>query len=145
MPGFGKDNFGKREVTEFDLRAPEFKHPDLKPSDYEFRNDGKIVRKDRWERGMHSIAEAAGFTRRSGFEIDDVVSFTEKTFAALENIDHNHILDIMQRARKELERQIQPRTNTILPVMKDMDDAIGVLSQTALALAKAVSEDTDKD
>ena len=37
-----------REVTEADFRMPEFK--DAEPKDYEFRADGKIVRKDRWEK-----------------------------------------------------------------------------------------------
>lgn len=58
-----------RELTERDLRAPEFRDGD--PSDYECRDDGKIVRKDRWERGMRSI----GFLLSGvgGFEIDQVV------------------------------------------------------------------------
>lgn len=63
-----------REVTELDLRAPEFQHPDLKPSMFEFRDDGKIVRKDRWETGMHRIASALGFCPRKGFEIPDVIA-----------------------------------------------------------------------
>lgn len=66
-----------RPVTEFDLRAEEFKHPDIKPEDYEFRRDGKIVRKDRWERGMFRIAAIVGMDKREGFEIDDVVNAVE--------------------------------------------------------------------
>lgn len=60
----------KRVVTERDLRAPEF--AEGTPDDYEFRDDGKIVRKDRWERGIHSIAAILGHSRR-GFEIPDLV------------------------------------------------------------------------
>ena len=40
-----------RMVTEEDFRMPEFRG--AKVEDYEFRKDGKIVRKDRWERGIY--------------------------------------------------------------------------------------------
>lgn len=63
----------KREVTEFDLRAPEFQHPDIKPEDYEFRDDGKVVRKDRWETAVRKIVSILGWSRRD-FEIQDVVA-----------------------------------------------------------------------
>lgn len=62
----------KRAVTEFDLRAPEFQHPDIKPEDYEFREDGKVVRKDRWVTGLRNVASALGWARRD-FEIQEVV------------------------------------------------------------------------
>lgn len=58
------------EVTEKDFRLPEFRDAD--PKDYEFRGDGKIVRKDRWETGIHRIVNALGMRVRE-FEIDDVV------------------------------------------------------------------------
>lgn len=61
---------GKREVAERDLRAPEF--AEGSPEDYEFRADGKIVRKDRWERGIRRIVSILDMAR-SDFEIDDVV------------------------------------------------------------------------
>ena len=61
-----------KQVTEQDFRMPEFR--DANPEDYEFRKDGVIVRKDRWENGMISIANALGFDIRGGFEIDDVVN-----------------------------------------------------------------------
>jgi hypothetical protein len=60
-----------RAVTEMDFRMPEFR--DAKTEDYEFRDDGKIVRKDRWERGVRSVASAVGFTGRREWEIEDVV------------------------------------------------------------------------
>jgi hypothetical protein len=59
-----------RTVTERDFRAPEFYDAD--PADYEFREDGKIVRKDRWERGIGSIRHIVGVDGRE-FEISDVV------------------------------------------------------------------------
>lgn len=60
-----------RAVTELDFRMPEFR--DAKTEDYEFREDGKIVRKDRWERGIRNVASAVGFTGRKEWEIEDVV------------------------------------------------------------------------
>ena len=63
-------------VTEKDFRMPEFR--DAKVEDYEFRDDGKIVRKDRWEMGIHSIRNRlaeAGVESVKGreFEITDVI------------------------------------------------------------------------
>jgi hypothetical protein len=63
-----------REVTERDIRMPEFR--DAKLEDLEFRSDGKIVRKDRWETGIHCIRSALGDCRRE-FEIDDIVRAVE--------------------------------------------------------------------
>lgn len=60
-----------RQVTERDLRMPEFRDAD--PGDLEFRDDGKLVRKDRWQVGFRSVAYAMGFNKRSGFEINEVV------------------------------------------------------------------------
>ncbi len=59
-----------RPVTERDLRIPEF--IDAKVEDLEFREDGTVVRKDRWERGFRKIAYAMGHSPRAGFEIEDV-------------------------------------------------------------------------
>ncbi|OTG87906.1 hypothetical protein [Acinetobacter sp. ANC 3813] len=44
-----------KEVTEFDLRHPDYKDPDLKPEHFEFDGEGKIARKDRFERGMRRV------------------------------------------------------------------------------------------
>ena len=55
---------------ERDLRAAEFS--DGKPDEYEFRSDGKIVRKDRFQRGMRDIA-AIVFGCGHDYEIADVV------------------------------------------------------------------------
>lgn len=56
------------EVTERDFRMPEFW--DAKPEDYERREDGRIVRKDRWETTVRAIATAIGVGAREGFECD---------------------------------------------------------------------------
>lgn len=60
-----------RQVTEEDFRIPEFRGKD--PKDYEFRSDGKVVRKDRWETAIRNIRSALGDYRRE-FDVDDVVS-----------------------------------------------------------------------
>jgi hypothetical protein len=60
----------KRQVTERDFRMPEFRDAD--PQDYEFRADGKLVRKDRWETAIRSICGLVGQSVRE-FEIPDVV------------------------------------------------------------------------
>ena len=59
-----------REVTEQDFRAPEYQN--AKVEDYEFRGDGKLVSKDRWEQGIQRIREIVGISARE-FEIPDVV------------------------------------------------------------------------
>ena len=64
-----------RAVTERDFRQPEFL--DANPDDYEFRADGAIVRKDRWETGFRRIVSSAGFSSRD-FEIDDVVATVDE-------------------------------------------------------------------
>lgn len=62
----------ERDLTEFDLRAEEFKRRDIRPEDYEFRSDGKIVRKDRWINAIHRIQGIVGPAGHE-FEIDEVV------------------------------------------------------------------------
>jgi hypothetical protein len=59
-----------KAVTEQDIRIPEFIGASLE--DLEFRADGKVVRKDRWEQGVRRIAGYIGWSRRE-FEIDDLV------------------------------------------------------------------------
>lgn len=77
------------EVTEFDLRAPEFKHPSVKPEDFERRADGAIVRKDRWVTGMHQIAEALDLSTRS-FEIQDVIDAAHEADAARDALNETY-------------------------------------------------------
>ena len=65
-----------RAVTERDFRMPEYL--DAKPEEYEFRkSDNALVRKDRWERGIHSIHAIVG-PRGREFEIADVIAEVEK-------------------------------------------------------------------
>jgi hypothetical protein len=46
------------QVTEFDLRCPEFQDPMLKPEHFEFDKDGNIVRKDRFEQVVKKLRGA---------------------------------------------------------------------------------------
>jgi hypothetical protein len=75
-----------REVMEKDLRAPEYREG--KPEDYEFRDDGKIVRKDRFMRGMQDIA-AILFGGRHQYEIPEVITAVHR----LQGVRFNEILD----------------------------------------------------
>jgi len=59
-----------RQVTELDFRRPEFR--DAKVEDYEFRADGVLVRRDRWECAITAIRYLVGIDGRS-FEVDEVV------------------------------------------------------------------------
>jgi len=70
----------KREVTENDFRKREFQGKD--PADYEFRGDGEVVRKDRWEEAIHRIRYILGDTRRD-FEVNDIVSAVEALVATI--------------------------------------------------------------
>lgn len=63
-----------RQVTERDFRMPEFR--DAKVEDYEFRGDGAVVRKDRWETGIHQIRAIVGPS--GSFEISEVVERVEQ-------------------------------------------------------------------
>ena len=76
----------KREVTEIDFRKPEYR--DAKPEDYEFRADGALVRKDRWERAIYKIRGILGDERRD-FEIDDIIRAVEALAATVQPRGYN--------------------------------------------------------
>ena len=65
-----------REVTEQDFRMPEFR--DAKVEDYEIRGDGKVVRKDRWETGLRSIAHIVDKPMHGDVEIADVIEAVQR-------------------------------------------------------------------
>lgn len=71
-----------RAVTEHDFRMPKFRDAD--PKDYEFREDGAIARKDRWETTVRRIRSALGDQRRE-FEVDDVISAVRSLVATFED------------------------------------------------------------
>lgn len=62
-------------ITEQDLRDPRFR--DGTPDDYERRDDGAIVRKDRWKRGIQDIA-CILVGARAEYEIPDIVERVRK-------------------------------------------------------------------
>jgi hypothetical protein len=59
---------------------PEFR--DAKLEDLEFREDGKIVRKDRWEMAIHSIRYELGDARRE-FEVHEIVAAVKALVATV--------------------------------------------------------------
>jgi hypothetical protein len=73
-----------RTVTERDLRMPEFR--DGSPDEYEFRADGAIVRKDRWERGIRRVAMIITGGGRGDFEIDNLVHVVDWLVALLPDV-----------------------------------------------------------
>lgn len=46
---------------------------DCEPEDLEWRADGTLARKDRWEQGIRQIAGIVGLNPRKSFEVEDVV------------------------------------------------------------------------
>ena len=69
----------ERKVTLEDFIMPEYRGKN--PDDYEFRGDGKIVRKDRWVTGIHRIhtllVDAEIMPDSPEFEIGEVVKTVE--------------------------------------------------------------------
>lgn len=82
----------KQRVTEFDLRAPEFKDPTLKPDMFEFDKDGNVVRKDRFEQGMRRILgvliENGLASSREPWTVDEVVAKVKAHFAEEKGASH---------------------------------------------------------
>lgn len=65
------------QVTELDLRMPEFRDPKLKLEDLEFDADGQVVRKDRFERAVRQISGILhgvnGLSASTGWTCDQVI------------------------------------------------------------------------
>ena len=63
-----------------DFIIPEFRGKNLE--DYEVREDGKVVRKDRWQNGIHCIrnllVDAELLPDSAEFEIIDVINAVDK-------------------------------------------------------------------
>lgn len=73
-----------RDVTERDLRHPDYAEGE--PADYEFRADGRIVRKDRWETAIHSIRYELGDRRRE-FEVSEIVNAVRAMIAVYPDVE----------------------------------------------------------
>ena len=87
-----------RDATERDLRKDEFKNAKLE--DYEVREDGAVVRKDRFISAVSKIANIVGATDRGNFEIPDVI---EKVRGITEGLTDKHkayMLYILAREAK---------------------------------------------
>jgi len=89
-----------REVTERDLRAAEYS--DGRPDEYEFRSDGKIVRKDRFQRGMRDIA-AIVFGCGHDYEIVDVIKAIHSLHGVRLAAALDMALDVFESEPKALE------------------------------------------
>ena len=59
-----------------DFMLPQFRDKD--PADYEVRDDGVCVRKDRWEMAIQRIRGLVGIGSRTEWEIADIVAAVEK-------------------------------------------------------------------
>jgi hypothetical protein len=64
-----------RKVTEQDFRKDEFKNSN--PEHYEFRHDGRIVRKDRFEDGIQSLKVRLKWPRNKEWEIFDLLHYVD--------------------------------------------------------------------
>jgi len=96
------------QVTEMDLRAPEFRQGE--PADYERRDDGKIVRKDRFARGMQDIA-AILFGARHQYEIPEVV-------AEVHRLQGVRVMDLIEQAEDIYESE--PKALECLDYLKQL-------------------------
>lgn len=83
-----------RKVIESDFRKPEFLYAD--PEDFEFRRDGKIVRKDRWERGIRKIAARITNDARE-FEINNLVDVVEWLLGKIPDTDVSTLIETPKR------------------------------------------------
>lgn len=92
----------KKEVTELDLRRPEFQDPKLKPEHFEFDADGEVVRKDRFETGMrkvHGVLIGLGLaSARDKWTVDSVVSGIKSALASpvFQRYKHHRTSDIYE-------------------------------------------------
>lgn len=78
------------QVTELDLRMPEFRDPKLKLEDLEFDDEGFVVRKDRFKCAMHKISGMLhgvnGLSARSSWTCDQVIEAVNKTIGELSTL-----------------------------------------------------------
>ena len=65
-----------RQATQEDFVIPKFRGKN--PGEYEVREDGECVRKDRWEMAVQRIRDLVGINHHSDWEICDVVDAVER-------------------------------------------------------------------
>ena len=79
-----------REVTVVDFYRADIP-VDAKPEDYEFRSDGALVRKDRWQQGIYRIVSIVGLNNRE-FEIPELVERVRELAEHGKNSQHTEEL-----------------------------------------------------
>ena len=65
-----------RQARQEDFVIPKFRGKN--PDEYEVREDGECLRKDRWEMAVQRIRELVGIHHHADWEIKDVVGAVEK-------------------------------------------------------------------
>lgn len=92
-------------VTEDDVRMPEFRGVDL--SMLEFRADGKIVRKDRWERAIRDLAQIVlGLGGRDEWEISQVIDAVRKLKDGQRELSPQPEVDCSQSDANDLKKLV---------------------------------------
>ncbi len=102
-----------REVTEKDFRKPEF--IDAKVEDYEFRDDGKLVRKDRFQTTVFKIAS---ILRLRDFECQEVIDEVDSLLNELKIIAKLHSLGRLDK----LDNQLLPMFEKLVTQFKEYED-----------------------
>ena len=116
-----------RQVTERDFRLPEF--ADAKVEDYEFRSDGKLVRKDRWEKAIFKLVHCTEFSVRT-FEIPAMVQSIEFRVELLEIL-----LSILALAPADDEALLPSLGNEARAKLLSWKDAVDSLPDLRIELA----------
>lgn len=126
-----------RAVTERDFRLPEF--ADAKVEDYEFRADGKLVRKDRWEQGFRNIVSALGISTRD-FEIPVVNGLVG---------DLRHTMEILHDQlgieMPELDGSTEVGTNPFNDIIVALDAKVPVMAKPSYVTETVEVEPVDAE
>lgn len=102
-----------REVTEKDFRKPEY--IDAKVEDYEFRDDGKLVRKDRFQTTVFKIASILSLR---DFECQEVIDEVDSLLNELKVIAKLHSVSELDR----LDNQVLPIFEKLVKQFKEYED-----------------------
>ncbi len=102
-----------REVTEKDFRKPEF--IDAKVEDYEFRDDGKLVRKDRFQTTVFKIAS---ILRLRDFECQEVIDEVDSLLNEFKIIAKLHSIGELDK----LDNQLLPIFEKLVKQFKEYED-----------------------
>lgn len=102
-----------REVTEKDFRKPEF--IDAKVEDYEFMDDGKLVRKDRFHTTVFKIAS---ILRLRDFECQEVIDEVDSVLNEFKIIAKLHSIGELDK----LDNQLLPMFEKLVKQFKEYED-----------------------